>query len=50
MGDIRRILYFVGRAMGDILSVKRGRMGTRIGWRALGRFASIILRNIFRAL
>lgn len=48
MRDCRRILYFVARALGDIASVKRGRVGTRIGRRALGRLFGLLLRNFFR--
>ena len=42
--NTRSFLYFIARVMGDISAVKRGRVGTRIYNRGLGK----ILGRLFR--
>lgn len=47
LSTLRRALYIIARGIGDILSVSRGRAGTRAGRRAIGRTLEILLRNLF---
>lgn len=44
---LRKALYIVARALGDILSIKRGKVGTRIGRRAIGRTFGVLMKNLF---
>lgn len=43
----RRYSYLVARGLGDIASVRKGRVGTRIGRRAIGRATGLLLRKLF---
>lgn len=46
--NIRSWLYRLGRILGDVNAIKRGRIGKRIALRAAGRLTGRMLGRIFR--
>lgn len=41
-------LYFIGKLMGDVNAVKKGRVGRRIGRRVAGKATGRFLGRLFR--
>ena len=48
MNALRSFLYALGRILGDINAVKRGRVGRRIGRRAAGKLTGRGLGKLFK--
>lgn len=48
LNKFRNLLYRLARALGDINAVKKGKIGQRIGRRAIGRFIGQILGRLFK--
>jgi len=46
--SIRGWLYFFARILGDINAVKKGKVGRRIGRRAVGKLTGRGLRRLFK--
>jgi len=45
---MRSLLYFLARLLGDIMAVRKGRVGKRIGRRIAGRVTGRLLGKLFR--
>ena len=48
LGKLRSFLYWLGRLLGDMNAVRRGRIGRRIGRRLAGRATGRLLGRIFK--
>ncbi|UOE93548.1 hypothetical protein [Alkalihalobacillus sp. LMS39] len=48
INQIRRTLYKIGRVLGDINAVKRGKVGKRIGRRVVGKSTGKAIRKMFK--
>ncbi|GAB3179665.1 hypothetical protein GCM10027060_07820 [Nesterenkonia halophila] len=48
MNTFRSMLYGLGRLLGDVQAVRRGRVGRRIGRRISGKATGRLLGRIFR--
>ena len=46
--NIRSLLYFVAKLVGDVNAVKKGKVGKRIGRRAAGRLTGRTLGKWFK--
>ena len=45
---IRSLLYALGRLLGDVSAVKKGRVGKRVGWRVSGKITSKFLNKLWK--
>lgn len=50
IGKTRRVGYGLMRLLGDVNSVRRGRIGQRVANRALGRVAGRAIRGLTRGI
>ncbi|MCR4417585.1 MAG: hypothetical protein WHV63_11945 [Ignavibacteria bacterium] len=48
INQIRTILYFIARILGDINAVQKGKIGQRIGRRILGKIFGRMMGRIFK--
>ena len=48
MGKARSLIYKLGRILGDINAVKRGKVGKRVARRIVGKGTGRILRKLFK--
>lgn len=46
--SIRSILYKLGKFLGDVNAVKKGRLGRRVGRRVAGKATGKAMRKIFK--
>lgn len=45
---MRRLLYLVGRLMGDASAVRQGKVGRRIGRRVVGKVSGKAIGRMFK--
>lgn len=50
INKIRNIFYTLGRILGDINAIQKGKIGERIARRAAGKMTGRFLGKIFRTL
>ncbi|MEW6771861.1 MAG: hypothetical protein AB1330_10825 [Bacillota bacterium] len=48
ISQTRSLLYGLGKALGDVNAMRKGKVGRRIGRRAAGKAAGRALRGLFR--
>ena len=48
INKFRNLLYRLSRALGDLNAVKKGKIGHRLGRRAIGRFIGRIINKLFK--
>jgi len=45
--DIRRVAYWIGKVLGDLNALAKGKVGRRIGRRLAGKGTGRLMRRIF---
>lgn len=48
LGQLRSLLYFAGRVLGDVQAVRRGTVGRRLARRLAGKVTGRALGALFR--
>jgi hypothetical protein len=48
INKIRKILYVVGKVLGDVNAVKRGKICQRVGRRVTGKITGKLMGKIFK--
>lgn len=46
--SVRGALYKLAKALGDVSAVQKGRIGRRVGRRAVGKITGRMLRRLFK--
>jgi hypothetical protein len=48
INKFRSLLYFIAKLLGDINAVQKGRIGRRIGVRAVGKITGRLIGRLFK--
>jgi hypothetical protein len=46
--NVRGLLYMVARVLGDLSAARKGRIGRRVGRRAVGKWSSKVIGKFFK--